>query len=62
MARIDEIERDKCKVSARLAEAEETITALHEKLAALEKTKVKLSRELDEVFWKLQNYVLRSLN
>ena len=39
VARIDEIEREKGKVGQRLAEAEETIAALHEKLAALEKSK-----------------------
>ncbi len=49
LARIEEIDRDKGKVAARLAEAEETISALHEKLANLEKTKVKLTGELDEV-------------
>jgi hypothetical protein len=40
VARIDEIEREKGKVGQRLSEAEETISALHEKLAALEKSKV----------------------
>ncbi len=38
-------------MAARLAEAEETISALHDKLAALEKSKVKLSGELDDVSW-----------
>ena len=36
-SRIDEIDRDKSKVAARLSEAEETISQLHEKIAALEK-------------------------
>ena len=39
-SRIDEIDRDKSKVAARLSEAEETISQLHEKIAALEKAKV----------------------
>ena len=37
------------QVGQRLAEAEETISALHEKLAALEKSKVRLTGELDEI-------------
>ncbi len=44
MARIDEIEREKSKVGQRLNEAEETIAALHEKLATLEKSKVVFKR------------------
>ena len=39
VARGDEIERDKAKVAGRLAEAEDTITALQEKIATLEKGK-----------------------
>merc|ERR1712215_96799 len=37
IARAEEIERDKAKVSGRLAEAEDTITSLQEKIANLEK-------------------------
>ena len=38
---MEEIERDKGKVAARLAEAEETIGQLHEKIGVLEKSKVR---------------------
>ena len=41
LARMEEIERDKGKVAARLSEAEETISALQEKLAVLEKSKIR---------------------
>jgi len=49
VARADEIERDKAKVSGRLAEAEDTIQSLHEKLASLEKSKVRNKAELDDL-------------
>lgn len=41
VARIEEIERDKSKVSVRLSEAEDTISSLQEKIAVLEKSKVR---------------------
>ncbi len=40
VARIEEIEREKGKIGQRLAEAEETISSLQEKVANLEKSKV----------------------
>eukprot|EP00095_Tigriopus_kingsejongensis_P012356 maker-scaffold198_size266703-snap-gene-1.28 protein:Tk12356 transcript:maker-scaffold198_size266703-snap-gene-1.28-mRNA-1 annotation:"myosin heavy muscle isoform x29" len=48
LARTEEIERDKGKVAARLAEAEETISALQEKIGVLEKSKVRQTGELEE--------------
>lgn len=49
LARTEEIERDKGKVAARLAEAEETISALQEKIGVLEKSKVRLTGELEDI-------------
>merc|ERR1712241_474654 len=43
VARAEEIERDKAKVAGRLAEAEDTVTSLQEKIANLEKSKVRLA-------------------
>jgi chromosome segregation ATPase len=48
VARGDEIERDKAKVAGRLAEAEDTIIALQEKIATLEKGKARSKAELDD--------------
>merc|ERR1712045_5393 len=41
VARSEEIERDKAKVAGRLAEAEDTVTSLGEKIANLEKSKAR---------------------
>merc|ERR1712113_305391 len=49
LARIEEIERDKAKVAARLSEGEDTISSLQEKISILEKSKVRLSTELDDL-------------
>jgi len=49
VARADEIERDKAKVAGRLAEAEDTITSLQEKIANLEKGKARSKAELDDL-------------
>merc|ERR1739842_82529 len=49
VARAEEIERDKAKVAGRLAEAEDTITSLQEKIANLEKSKARAKAELDEL-------------
>ena len=49
LARIEEIERDKSKVAARLSEGEDTISSLQEKISILEKSKVRLSTELDDL-------------
>merc|ERR1711970_1100714 len=49
VARAEEIERDKAKVSGRLAEAEDTITSLQEKIANLEKGKARSKAELDDL-------------
>ncbi|CAB4063112.1 MYH6_7 [Lepeophtheirus salmonis] len=45
VARIEEIERDRSKISSRLREAEDTISALQEKIAVLEKSKSRMSTE-----------------
>merc|ERR1712079_617544 len=49
VARAEEIERDKAKVAGRLAEAEDTITSLQEKIANLEKSKERSKAELDDL-------------
>ena len=49
VARAEEIERDKSKVAGRLAEAEDTIQSLQEKIAALEKAKARAKAELDDL-------------
>merc|ERR1712165_335873 len=49
VARMEEIERDKAKVAIRLSEAEDTISSLQEKIGILEKSKVRLAAELDDL-------------
>merc|ERR1719333_163565 len=49
VARSEEIERDKNKVVGRLAEAEDTIQSLQEKIGSLEKSKAKNKAELDDL-------------
>merc|ERR1711970_1698816 len=49
VARAEEIERDKAKVAGRLAEAEDTIQSLQEKIASLEKGKARAKAELDDI-------------
>ena len=49
VARAEEIERDKNKVVGRLAEAEDTIQSLQEKIGSLEKSKAKNKAELDDL-------------
>merc|ERR1740131_457584 len=49
VARAEEIERDKSKVAGRLAEAEDTIQSLQEKIASLEKAKARSKAELDDL-------------
>merc|ERR1712142_1159702 len=49
VARADEIERDKSKVAGRLAEAEDTIQSLQDKIASLEKAKARAKAELDDL-------------
>merc|ERR1711994_663438 len=49
VARCEEIEKDKAKVAGRLAEAEDTITSLQEKIANLEKSKARSKAELDDL-------------
>merc|ERR1711981_435999 len=49
VSRAEEIERDKAKVAGRLAEAEDTITSLQEKIANLEKGKARSKAELDDL-------------
>ena len=49
LGRVDELEGSKQKISARLAEAEETIDGLQQKIASTEKTKHRLETELDDL-------------
>ena len=49
LGRIDELEGSKNKLTARLAEAEETIDSLNQKIATTEKTKHRLEVELEEL-------------
>merc|ERR550532_1643987 len=49
LARIEEIDKDKTKVAGRLAEAEDTISSLQEKIANLEKSKARSKAELDDL-------------
>merc|ERR1712165_576690 len=49
VARAEEIERDKAKVAGRLAEAEDTISSLQEKIASLEKAKARAKAEFDDL-------------
>jgi myosin heavy chain 6/7 len=56
VARCEEIERDKAKVCGRLAEAEDTITSLQEKIASLEKTKARSKAEFDDLSAECQRH------
>jgi len=49
VARAEEIDRDKSKLAGRLAEAEDTISSLQEKISSLEKSKARAKAELDEL-------------
>merc|ERR1719495_3131555 len=49
VARSEEIERDKSKTIGRLAEAEDTIQSLQEKIATLEKQKARNKAEMDDL-------------
>merc|ERR1711953_1569046 len=49
LGRIDELEGGKQKLSARVAEAEETIESLTQKVASTEKTKHRLETELEDL-------------
>ena len=49
MGRIDDLDGSKTKLTARLAEAEETIESLNSKVASTEKTKHRLETELEDI-------------
>lgn len=49
VARAEELEESKRKLQARLAEAEETIESLNQKVVALEKTKQRLATEVEDL-------------
>merc|ERR1712168_763939 len=49
VARCEEIDKDKTKVAGRLAEAEDTISSLQEKIASLEKAKARAKAEFDDL-------------
>merc|ERR1711963_498646 len=60
VARAEEIERDKAKVAGRLAEAEDTITSLQEKIANLEKSKARAKAELDDLTAECERHLTNS--
>merc|ERR1719438_218315 len=60
VARSEEIERDKAKVAGRLAEAEDTITSLGEKIANLEKSKARAKAELDDLTAECERHLTNS--
>merc|ERR1711923_310334 len=60
VARSEEIERDKAKVAGRLAEAEDTITSLGEKIANLEKSKARAKAELDDLTAECERHMTNS--
>jgi hypothetical protein len=49
LGRIDDLESSKQKLTSRLAEAEETIESLNQKVASTEKTKHRLETELEDL-------------
>ncbi len=49
LGRLDELESSKHKLTARLAEAEETIETLNQKVSSTEKTKHRLETELEDL-------------
>ena len=49
VARCEEIDKDKAKVAGRLAEAEDTISSLQEKIASLEKAKARAKIDQEDV-------------
>jgi len=49
LGRIEDLEGSRSKLSSRLAEAEETIEGLNQKIATTEKTKHRLESELDDL-------------
>merc|ERR1712079_446638 len=60
VARSEEIERDKAKVAGRLAEAEDTVTSLGEKIANLEKSKARAKAELDDLTAECERHMTNS--
>ena len=49
VARCEEIDKDKTKVAGRLAETEDTVSSLQEKIASLEKAKACAKAEFDDL-------------
>ena len=49
LGRVEELEGSKQKIVARLAEAEETIESINQKIASTEKSKMRLETELDDL-------------
>ena len=49
LGRIDELEGSKTKLTSRLAEAEETIDSLNQRISGTEKTKHRLEVELEDL-------------
>merc|ERR1712227_1168495 len=56
----EEIERDKANVAGRLAEAEDTVTSLGEKIANLEKSKARAKAELDDLTAECERHLTNS--
>ena len=49
LGRVDELEGSKQKITARLAEAEETVEGLNQKISSTEKSKLRLEGELEDL-------------
>ena len=49
MGRVDELESNRAKISAKIVEAEEAVDALQTKVANIEKSKARLLSDLDEI-------------
>merc|ERR1712088_1299016 len=57
VSRCEEIDKDKAKVSGRLAEAEDTISSLQEKIASLEKAKARAKAEFDDLSAEAERHI-----
>merc|ERR1711910_297998 len=57
VARCEEIDKDKAKVAGRLAEAEDTISSLQEKIASLEKAKARAKAEFDDLSAEAERHI-----
>ena len=53
-ARVDELEAEKKKLLAKVADAEESVAAAESKAAALEKTKARMNEEVEDLLLDLE--------